>query len=77
MNDVCLVPRSHGESVIDPYESGEMTIVMQANREPTADVCYEMMRYYRRDDEEEDSSDYVMMHKDDLTYTFQLLFPKV
>lgn len=76
-DDLCLVPMSHGESVIDPYESGEMTIEMQATKEPTADVQYEMVRYYRRDDEEEDSSDYVMMHKDELNYTLQLLFPKV
>ena len=41
---------------------------MRANKE-AGDLRAEMVRYYRRDDEEEDSSNYVMMHKDQLTYT--------
>jgi len=31
-----------------------------------------MMRYYTHENEEEDSSNYVMMHKDQLTYTLDL-----
>jgi len=78
LNDdgLCLTPESHADAVIDPYESGDMQIVMRANKDAD-DVRAEMVRYYRRDDEEEDSCDYVMMHKDQLTYTLDLLFPKV
>jgi len=75
--DLCLTPDdSHRRSVIDPHDTGSMTIVLRANKDP-GDLRAEMTRYYRRDDEEEDSSNYVMMHKDDLTYTLDLLFPKV
>ena len=35
------------------------------------------MRYYRRDGEEDDCSDYVLMRRDDLTYTLDASFPKV
>jgi len=53
-----------------------MKIVMHANKYP-GDVRAEMMRYYRHDSEEEDSSNYVMLSKNDLTYTLDLIFPKV
>jgi len=78
-DDLCLMPvsESHNHSVIDPYDTGSMTIVLQANKDP-GDLRAEMVRYYRHDGEEEDSSNYVLMHKDDdLTYTLNLLFPKV
>jgi len=74
-DDLCLTTESHQHSVIDPYDKGEMTIVMCANKDPGDDLRAEMVRYH--DGEEEDSSNYVMMYKDDLTYTIDLLFPKV
>ena len=39
-------------------ESGKMTIVMHANKQPDAELQAEMTRYYHRDGEEEDCSDY-------------------
>ena len=76
-DDLCLLPDSHDQSVIDPYESGEMEIVMHASRQSDTDMRAEMTRYYHRDGEEEECSDYVMMRREDLTYTIDLRFPKV
>jgi len=75
-DDLCLTPVSHRHSVIDPHETGDLTIVMQANKDP-GNLRAEMVRYYRHEGEEEDSSNFIMMQKDDLTYTLDLLFPKV
>jgi len=77
-DDLCLTPDSHLESVIDPYELGQMTIVLYANKQPTTELRAEMTRYYRHDDDgDEDSSNYVMMYRDQLKYTLDLHFPKV
>jgi len=75
-DDLLLTPETH-EAVIDPYESGKMTLVMHASKQPEADLRADMMRYYNREGEEEDCSDYVMMRREDLTYTIDMLFPKV
>jgi len=42
------MPESHPHSVIDPDETGDMTIVMRANKEPS-DLRADMMRYYSID----------------------------
>ena len=76
-DDVCLQPDTHTEAVIDPYESGRMTVVMQASRAPDPELRAEMTRYYHRDGEEEDCTEYALMRREDLTYTLDLIFPKV
>ena len=78
-DELCLKSDTDKMAVIDPYESGEMTIVMNANREPSEELRAEMVRYYQRDGEEEDCSEYVMLQREDnsLQYTIDLLFPKV
>jgi len=48
-DDLCLLPDTHTESVIDPYESGRMTIVMQASRAPDTELRAEMTQLQTSD----------------------------